>query len=148
MIENEEFSSWFKENTPKEGLSENTTFTRQFLIDAWDNGYINGYNKANEWHYPSKGELPKCDEETQLMFYVNCYYNLGDETITIKRTVLGYYKKSFLRDDVKLFAEKSRGYEEEHLPQDVIAWKEIVLPEPPKYWDLSTGENNINKENE
>ena len=67
------------------------------------------------------------------MFYVNCYYNLGDETVIIKRTVLGYYKKSFLRDDVKLFVEKSRGYEDEHLPQAVIAWKEIVLPEPPKY---------------
>ena len=41
------------------------------------------FNKANEWHYPSKDELPKCDEETQLMFYVNCYYNLGDETVTM-----------------------------------------------------------------
>ena len=100
---------------------------------AFKDGAEFGFNKANEWHYPSKGELPKCDEETQLMFYVNCYYNLGDETVIIKRTVLGYYKKSFLRDDVKLFVEKSRGYEDEHLPQAVIAWKEIVLPEPPKY---------------
>jgi hypothetical protein len=32
--------------------------------------------------------------------------------------------------------------------EDVIAWKEIVLPEPSKYWGLSTGENNINKEKE
>ena len=87
-----------------------------------------GYNKANEWHYPSKGEYPECDEKTQLIFYVTCYY--GD--ITRKRMVLGYYQKSFLRDDVKLFVEKSRGYEDEHLPQDVIAWKEIVLPELPK----------------
>ena len=84
--------------------------------------------KANEWHYPSKGELPKCDEETQLIFYVNCYYEVGGETLTRKRMVLGYYKKAFLRDDVKLFVEKSRGYEDEHLPQDVITWKEIVRP--------------------
>ena len=96
--------------------------------DLWEAGAEFAYNKANEWHYPAKGELPKCDEETQLIFYVNCYYNLGDETVIIKRTVLGYYKKSFLRDDVKLFVEKSKGYEEEHLPQAVIAWKEIVLP--------------------
>ena len=88
-----------------------------------------GYNKSNEWHYPSKGELPKCDEETQLIFYVNCYYKVGGETLIRKRTVLGFYKKSFLNDDVKLFVEKSKGYEEEHLPKDVIAWKEIVLPE-------------------
>ena len=88
-----------------------------------------GYNKANEWHYPSKGELPKCDEKTQLIFYVNCYYEVGGETLTRKRMVLGFYKKSFINDDVKLFVEKSKGYEEEHLPKDVIAWKEIVLPE-------------------
>ena len=98
------------------------------LIKTFKDASEFGYNKANEWHYPSKGELPKCDEETQLMFYVNCYYEIGGETITRKRTVLGYYKKSFLRDDVKLFVEKSRGYEDEHLPQAVIAWKEIELP--------------------
>lgn len=84
--------------------------------------------KANEWKYPSKGELPKCDEETQLIFYVNCYYEVGGETFIRKRTVLGFYKKAFLNDDVKLFVEKSKGYEEEHLQNDVIAWKEIVLP--------------------
>lgn len=78
--------------------------------------------------YPSKGELPKCDEKTQLIFYVNCYYEVGGETLTRKRMVLGFYKKSFMNDDVKLFVEKSKGYEEEHLLKDVIAWKEIVLP--------------------
>ena len=82
----------------------------------------------NAWHYPSRGELPKCDEETQLIFYINCYYDLGGETITRKRTVLGYYQKSFMNDDVKLFVEKSKGYSDEHLPKNVIAWKEIVLP--------------------
>ena len=96
------------------------------LQEAYIAGAEFGYNKANEWHYPSKGEYPKCDEKTQLMFYVNCYYKLGDETVTIKRIVLGYYKKAFLRYDEKVFVEKSRGYEDEHLPQAVIAWKEIV----------------------
>ena len=95
-------------------------------------GAEHGYNKAKEWHYPSKGELPECDEETQLIFYVNCYYEVGGETLTRKRMVLGYYKKSFLGDDVKLFVEKSKGYEDEHLPQAVIAWKEIVLPKEMK----------------
>ena len=84
--------------------------------------------EAEVWHYPSKGELPKCDEKTQLIFYVNCYYEIDDETITRKRMVLGYYEKSFMNDDVKLFVEKSKGYSDEHLPKDVIAWKEIVLP--------------------
>ena len=99
------------------------------LQEAYKDGAEFGYNKANEWHYPSKGELPKCDEETQLIFYVNCYYEIEDKTITRKRTVLGNYKKSFLNDDIKLFVEKSKGYEDEHLPKDVIAWKEIVPPE-------------------
>lgn len=103
-------------------------FTETDLINRELTAFKAGYNKANEWHYPSKGELPKCDEETQLIFYVNCYYEIGGETLIRKRMVLGYYKKAFLRDDVKLFVEKSRGYEDEHLPQAVIAWKEIVPP--------------------
>ena len=98
----------------------------------WKDGAEFGYNKANEWHYPSKGKLPKCDDKTQLIFYVNCYYEIDGKTITRKRTVLGYYQNSFLNDDIKLFVEKSKGYENEHLPKDVIAWKEIVLPELPK----------------
>jgi hypothetical protein len=99
---------------------------------AFQKGAEFGYNKANEWHYQSKGKLPKCDEETQLIFYVNCYYEVGGKTLTRKRMVLGYYKKSFLNDDVKLFVERSKGYEDEHLPKDVIAWKEIVLPKESK----------------
>ena len=101
---------------------------QQEKAQCFKDGAEFGYNKANEWHYPSNGELPKCDEETQLIFYVNCYYEVGGETLTRKRMVLGFYKKSFLNDDVKLFVEKSKGYEEEHLSKDVIAWKEIVLP--------------------
>lgn len=85
--------------------------------------------ETNEWHYPSKGELPECDETTQLIFYVTCYYEVGGGTITRKRTVLGYYRKSFINDDVKVFVEESKGYSDEHLPRDVIAWKEIIPPE-------------------
>ena len=49
----EEFNSWFKENTPKEGLSNATTFTKQFVNDAWDNGYSAGYAKANKEYIES-----------------------------------------------------------------------------------------------
>jgi len=114
-------SKYFEENCCKKNKWADT----HDLVAMWQDGY----NKANEWHYPSKGELPKCDEETQLIFYVNCYYEIGGETKIRKRTVLGFYKKSFMNDDVKLFVEKSKGYEDEHLPKDIIAWKEIVLPE-------------------
>ena len=107
-----------------EGFDKN----KEDLEKAFKDGAEFGYNKANEWHYPSKGELPKCDEETQLIFYVNCYYEVGGEIKIRKRTVLGFYKKAFINDDVKLFVEKSKGYEEEHLSKDVIAWKEVELP--------------------
>lgn len=103
-------------------------FLSEPQLDLACQGFKDGYNKANEWHYPSKGEYPKCDEKTQLIIYVNCYYEIDGETITRKRTVLGYYQNSFINDDLKLFVEKSKGYEDEHLPKDVIAWKEIVLP--------------------
>ena len=88
----------------------------------------NSLCQKEDWKYPSKGELPKCDEKSQLIFYVNCYYEIGNETVKRKRMVLGYFQKSFLNEDVKLFVERSKGYEDEHLPKDVIAWKEIILP--------------------
>ena len=105
--------------------------TDEDVMQVFKDGAEIGYNKANEWHYPSKGELPECDEKTQLIFYVNRYYEIDDETIIRKRMVLGYYQKSFM-NDVKLFVKKGKGYLDEHLPKDVIAWKEIVLPELPK----------------
>ncbi len=33
------FNEWFSKNTPKEGLSENTAFSKQFVEDAWNYGY-------------------------------------------------------------------------------------------------------------
>ena len=89
--------------------------------DLWQAGAEYGYNKANEWHYVKDG-LPK---ETKKYFI---------------------YSKEWGVEVRKFFADV--GYFECRKNDDVIAWKEIVLPEPPKYWDLSTGENNINKENE
>ena len=85
-------------------------------------------HKKDEWHYPSKNELPNCDDKTLLVFIANDYYERNGEIKKIKRTVLGFYKKAFINDNMKLFVEKSKGYEAEHLPKAVIAWKEIVLP--------------------
>ena len=58
------------------------------------------------------------------------YANDRDCEHPIYRTSTGVYKTSFLNEDVKLFAEKSKGYESEILPKDIIAW--MYLPEPPK----------------
>ena len=87
-------------------------------------GFNDGYNKANEWHYVKDG-LPELYKDVLVVF------PQGD-------------------CDVKRLTNHNEwvGRGSWCSLTDVIAWKEIVLPEPPKYWDLSTGENNINKENE
>ena len=61
-----------------------------------------GYNKANEWHYVKDGDLPKETNE----YYV--------------------YSKQWGIEVRKFFADV--GYFECR-KNDVIAWKEIVLPE-------------------
>lgn len=99
MFENEDFLSWFKENTPKEGLSENTTFTKQFLIDAWNNGYYTGCNKAKEWHYPSKMENGKYIEDNPIAdFYpieiLALYPDKNEYEIIKYDSSWAYYKKN------------------------------------------------------
>lgn len=101
----EEFNSWFKENTPKEGLSKDTTFTKQFIKDAWDNGYSAGYDKANKWHSVKDGDLPEVDNKIVLCICGDGYID-GKEHRTLKLLT---------RKEFKLF-------------QTVYAWKEITLP--------------------
>lgn len=31
-------------------------------VQGFVNGFKDGYNKANEWHYPSKGEYPELNK--------------------------------------------------------------------------------------
>ena len=91
------------------GMSANITYKL---------GFKAGYDKANEWHYPSKGEYPK-DEKRVLCI-------LGDfENDNIE---VGYYSQ--VEGDSKRWR-----FEDYDLPDDsengwgVSAWKEIVLPE-------------------
>ena len=72
--------------------------------EVFKNGAEYGYNKANEWHYPSKGELPK--ELADCLVY--------SEGNTMYLSYL--YKGVWQRGARKSF--------------DVIAWQ--YLPEPPK----------------
>lgn len=44
----EGFSAWFKETFHKEDCLNNTVFTRQSLMDAWDNGYDKGKEELKE----------------------------------------------------------------------------------------------------
>ena len=121
MFEKEAKEWWNNEYFPS--LYDNVS-------EVWQEGAEFGYNKANEWHYPSKGELPECDETKKLWLYFKDYYATDrDCAYPIYRTSIGVYKTSFLNEKVKVFAEKTKGYESEILLKDIIAWKEIVLPE-------------------
>ena len=73
--------------------------------DAFQDGAEFGYNKANEWHFD---EVP--DNENDILCQI-----AEDES------VVGYYSES-----------KKRYYTIDGQNIDVIAWKEIVLPELPK----------------
>ena len=68
------------------------------LVAMWQDGY----NKANEWHYVKDGDLPKMN--TELLFY--CYGSVKQGSF------VGFFKS----------------YYGDHRTEDVIAWKEIVLP--------------------
>lgn len=78
----DDFHSWFKENTPKEGLSENTTFSKQFVIDAWNNGFFKGLEVKPKWHYVTDKlpPNPKESEDGNSCFPLNyiCAYDCGD----------------------------------------------------------------------
>lgn len=85
--------------------------------EGFQDGAEFGYNKANEWHYPSKGEYPK-DNKPVLCI-------LGD--IDSENCEVGYY------NDVG--SGEPWHFETYHLPDEdgdnawgVSAWKEIVLP--------------------
>ena len=80
-----------------------------------------GYNKANEWHYVKDGDLPTKElEEKQLLVRVRNY---------TEDFIIAYY----MLDKYYSPHGKSFYYDTEcDSPiniKDVIAWKEIVLPE-------------------
>ena len=93
--------------------------------DGFQKGAEFGYNKANGWHNLQENptDLPKCEENEQIIFYVKEWF----ESIQKYRThyCLGFYRKAFLNESVKLFVEKSRRYENEHLPISVLRWREL-----------------------
>lgn len=105
-------------------MSENTTFTKQFLIDAWNNGYYTGFNKANEWHYPSKGEYPKDDTNVLVAHYNRFNLDTKQPLGELQCKISGYLGKKWINIDtgcgnIDYWLNK---------PNMVYAWKEIELP--------------------
>lgn len=100
------------------------------LLDAFRDGAEFGFHSkflADEWHNLQKDptDIPQCEEDEQIIFYVKEWY----EDIQEYRNhyCLGFYKKAFLNDDVKVFVEKSKGYENEHLPATVLRWRVLEM---------------------
>ena len=87
-----------------------------FEKEAYKDGAEFGYNKANEWHYPSKGELPK--EYKDILI---CFLTEDD----MKDCVRGWYEYDF--DNDKHIFKYLNVLGTQYL-ETVIAWKEIVLP--------------------
>ena len=82
---------------------------------AYMQGAESGYNKANEWHYPSKGEYPKEGEN------VLCYCKIVDvKFYSAGHTVIGGDNK--IRWWSSDRSEKLKVY----------AWKEITPPKEVK----------------
>ena len=95
--------------------------------EGFEDGAEFGYNKANEWHYPSKGEYPNEYEDILI-----CFLTKGG----MKECVRGwceYYSK----DNKYIF--KYANILGTQYPKTVIAWKEIVFPKEIKGND---GEKN------
>ena len=80
---------------------------------AYQQGAEFGYNKANEWHYPSKGEYPKEGEN------VLCYCKV----VNVKFYCIGH---TIIGGDNKIRWWSSNRREE----LNVYAWR--YVPEPPE----------------
>ena len=73
--------------------------------ETWRKGAEFGYNKANEWHYPSKGEYP--DNDSDILCQID-----------FETSEVGYFNEMYNN----FFTIDGKEIE-------VKAWKEIVLPE-------------------
>jgi hypothetical protein len=76
-------------------------------------GFKDGYNKANEWHFVKDGDLPKGLPNTVLVAFHNKF---SDKIVTDVASYSLELDKWWFIHDLK------------DMEEDVIAWKEIVLP--------------------
>ena len=83
---------------------------------AFKDGAEFGYNKANEWHYVKDGDLPK---ETGLLMSKTLLLVTKMKGSDCLSLTLGQYN----------FSTQEFRYQHIVGLTDVIAWKEIVLPE-------------------
>jgi hypothetical protein len=103
---------------------DKTDGTYACFRDGYLAGAEFGYNKANEWHYVKDGDLPtKKLEEKQLLVRVRNY---------TEDYILAYYMidKYYSKNGKRFYSDTDCDYPIDI--KNIIAWKEIVLPELPK----------------
>ena len=103
----EQIFNMLNETFPLKITSTQATFIIAMIKQVYQDGAEYGYNDANEWHYPSKGEYPKVEGEYLVIFESDGTKYKGLES---------YYP------DTKEWSTIC----------NILAWKEIVLPELPK----------------
>jgi hypothetical protein len=121
-----EAEEYAKQNNPAEYGVRATHFT---VLNSFKDGAEFGYNKANEWHYMRKNpnDLPK--ECKGKLYLVNIYSDsqLKFEYAEYTPTVC-LWNSEWERFEILELTVGSRIVN----TRNVIAWKEIVLPELPK----------------
>jgi len=92
---------------------------KRSYIGGFSDGAEFGYNKAKEWHYVKDGDLPKENE------YIMIYSKLADNIAVGKRRCAGKIRKRPVYEWYFATYEGTYCLKD----KDIIAWKEIVLPE-------------------
>ncbi len=93
----------------------------RLVREAFKDGAQFGYNKANEWHYVKDGDLPNKElEEKQLLVRVR---NYTEDCILAYYMLDKYYSLHGKRFYCDTECDSSINI------KNIIAWKEIVLPE-------------------
>jgi hypothetical protein len=99
---------------------------------SYIDGFKDGYNKANEWHYVKDGDLPKVGQKCYFIY--SNFYGEDNKVIFSKSTVnvlTGVY--AFVLDE-ETGEETTKPCFYDDINDDeidlkeVYAWKEIVLP--------------------
>ena len=111
-----EAEEYVKAFTDRSHIWSNDKLMQLQLREAYKDGAEFGYNKANEWHYVKDGDLPK---ETGLLMSKTLLLVTKMKGSDCLSLALGEYN----------FSTQEFSYQHIVGLTDVIAWKEIVLPE-------------------
>ena len=89
---------------------------------AYQKGAIDAYNKANEWHFVKDGDFPSPNVRVDVWVKLSKNY---------ETKYIAYWRPTIKKWQIYNLIEASRQVKDEDFldENEVIAWKEIVLPE-------------------